>query len=77
MISIFQCFIIFYAECDAIFQASRKYYTGTRLLLPQNQKSRDNTPDITEYKDLVSQKEGPFKQDFGGYPYIREMFPTR
>ena len=41
-----------------------------------SQKSRDNTPDITEYKDLVSQNKGPFKQDFGGYPYIREMLPT-
>ncbi|KAJ0577161.1 hypothetical protein HanIR_Chr05g0232871 [Helianthus annuus] len=58
------------------FKQFAKYYTGTRPLLPQNQKSRDNTPDITEYKDLVSQKEGPFKQDFGGYPYIQEMFPT-
>ncbi|KAJ0867790.1 hypothetical protein HanRHA438_Chr12g0567221 [Helianthus annuus] len=77
MISILQCFIIFCTGGGAIFQVSAKYYKGTRPLLPQNQKSRDNTPDITEYKDLVSQKEGPFKQDFKGYLYIQDLFPTK
>ena len=54
----------------------QKVLSGDQVSTSIQQKSRDNTPDITEHKDLVSQNTGPFKQDFGGYPYIQEQLPT-
>ena len=40
------------------------------------QKSRNNTPDIIEYKHLVYQNTRPFKRDFRGYLYIQVAFHT-